>query len=351
MMRFFRLFSLLTIFALIVSCGGGGGGGDSNKSSETETPTGDSIPRIVYFTVTNPSLEETEFVMNVPANRFNLDYKVENVNCTGRCLKLITWHYPCTENCVEESNIPVDPSTELYGIIAEPYDNRTCEYIFPDETFKFKMTLIAAEGVSADTWVEIYPYRTRLLWLYGYLSDRPTRGPRAVAVRWANGVVKVYDETNYPRLQEVLNAWNEAIGGIITLVPTIDMFKGEINIWQRPKEGIVFDFLTTRINDDNSFSTVTVGVPFYSIEGVTYYSEGNKADDETAFRTYMHVIGHALGFYRHTKNGGLMSDPPGTSQIGELEKTFMRYLYSLPPGEEIVLEDHDMNILRNIGYD
>jgi hypothetical protein len=54
-----------------------------------------------------------------------------------------------------------------------------------------------------------------------------------------------------------------------------------------------------------------------------------EKDEETQYRTYLHTMGHVLGFERHTRNSGLMSDPPGSSKIGELEKTMIKYLYSL----------------------
>ena len=40
-------------------------------------------------------------------------------------------------------------------------------------------------------------------------------------VRWPNGYVDVYDETNYSRMQEVLNQWNSAIGGPVIYVLAI----------------------------------------------------------------------------------------------------------------------------------
>jgi hypothetical protein len=326
------LLTTLTFFA----CGGGGGGGSkSNGSGDIGGDTGGDLPRIVYFTVKNPSLED-RLITGPPgdeATRFILDYKVEGLDCTGYCLKLRDWIYPCKGG---EGFIHIDPSIGP-GHLALPCDNRTCKYIFPDETFKFKFTLIAAEGITADTWVEIYPYRTHLLWLYGYFSDRAKRGTYVTATRWPDGIVNVCDRTNYNRLQDVLGAWNDAIGGAITLVPA--QSSCQIIIWHDSHEINPFVFWI----DKYKFDTLMVGIP----------PDIDQKDNDAVYRTYLHVMGHALGFQRHTKNGGVMSEPPGSSEIGEMEKTFMRYLYSLSPGESIYIRSWDIEDgnLRLIGYD
>jgi hypothetical protein len=197
------LLTTLTFFA----CGGGGGSGSkSNGSGDIGGDTGSgTMPEIVYFTVEPESLENHSIYLPYEENRsFTVSWKVNNADRVTITDWIGTYY-----NRPSIQSLPQGSRT-ISAIGADALDENIPP--FPDEQFTFKITLDAGKDVTKDLWVEIFPCREQLLWLYGYGSERKTtRGGGVKAKRWKDGIVNICDNTKYNRIQEIMNAWNEVV--------------------------------------------------------------------------------------------------------------------------------------------
>ena len=133
--------------------------------------------------------------------------------------------------------------------------------------------------------------------------------------RWRDGaVIEVYDETNFPLLEEVLNDWNEVLSGSIVLVITDDPNEAEVTI--------VFGSLSS----DGQAEIKWHNYSFY---------EGRVIIDPIGGRNnlaiYKHEFGHIVGVYNHFA-AGLMAAVVTSEEIDQEVKNYLKLLYSVPIG-------------------
>lgn len=149
-------------------------------------------------------------------------------------------------------------------------------------------------------------------------------------VRWADGIVEVYNTTTDSGidLAQVLNDWNGIIGGKT-------VFRASDNP-QSPVQ-IVYD---TSIANFGAWGYAVVYWSNYTIYKAKVgilpagYWYGYYLKPE--YRLYLHEMGHVVGFSGHTSEGGVMDSIPKNSTITETPRAVVSGLYSFPPGYTLV---------------
>ena len=142
-------------------------------------------------------------------------------------------------------------------------------------------------------------------------------------MRWPNGTVSVYDETGFNGLQSALSVWNTAIGGPGVLAQSSD-----------PSSPIT-------ISLDSTLASVCGDASY----GIHTGTGGDNSIYQCIIRInstcglvipiYAHEIGHCIGFFAHTQDGGLMDANTGNGQISTEDTTMIHHLYELPVGTYI----------------
>ena len=161
-------------------------------------------------------------------------------------------------------------------------------------------------------------------------------------VRWPNGYVDVYDETNYSQMQEVLNQWNAAIGGPVIL---------RLSSNPNSPVKVIFDsysgycgYEDVQWGDDYTFSEVIIKInPSGSCCG----------DTNIKYCLYLHMFNAVAGF-----NCWAEVDPcpfetwSNFNTIPDTIKTMLHALHRVPPGyclgESKQRKDHSNVIIKNV---
>ncbi len=153
---------------------------------------------------------------------------------------------------------------------------------------------------------------------YQFLYDHNAKELNGYTVRWASNTIKVYT------------------GGISGA-------ESDINHWAGP---VNFQFVGSPPSDGISFSTVSSS-GYCGVTNTFYYNSGRlyqaqvRIDSNQIFcrggldNSVTHEMGHALGFFGHTSNGGLMDPDGGNGNITSQVRRFMNLLYSNPYGTDI----------------
>ncbi|MGC8778661.1 MAG: carboxypeptidase regulatory-like domain-containing protein [Candidatus Caldatribacteriaceae bacterium] len=160
-----------------------------------------------------------------------------------------------------------------------------------------------------------------LLITYGYGQNN--------VIRWPDGVVEVYDSTNYPGIDvnQVLSQWNMVIEGKTTFV-----FSSNTG---SPVK-IFYDAASVTAKGTGVWGYATVYWSNYTIvraevrilpEGYWY---GYYIKPE--YCLYLHELGHVVGFSSHTSDGGVMDPTPRNTIITDTVRTVVSSLYSFSPG-------------------
>jgi len=139
--------------------------------------------------------------------------------------------------------------------------------------------------------------------------------------RWPNGIVEVFDMTGYPHIQEILNIWNEVIGGptsfylsLNPLSPIIITVDYSLNLFQNCGYAEVY------IGNDS----MIYGATIFILPDVNLCP---------TYATLLHEFGHVVGFGGHTNDGCVM-DPInlGNTHLSESVLSMVHRLYQLPIG-------------------
>ena len=163
-------------------------------------------------------------------------------------------------------------------------------------------------------------------------------------VRWPDGVVKVYDKTNYEKLPDVLKLFNKNMKNTqLELVSNIDDSQIVIEL---------VDYFETPFEDKcglaNTFMDKTQS---YYIKALIRLRPSMCLNNATKQSLYIHELGHALGFARHTDIGTddvmaeFLNNKGTYDSIGVLTK-FINGLYTLPAGSII---DKNMKLPIPVG--
>jgi hypothetical protein len=136
-------------------------------------------------------------------------------------------------------------------------------------------------------------------------------------------MIDVFVEDRVENPQQI-DLWTTASNGLIQF-RFINEFPSEgISIrLGRTGPGICASTSMFRFEDDGSIrrATITLG-PLYNNPAVCR-------------NTIAHEVGHAIGVFGHTIDGGLMDVDGGNGQITEPVATAITYIYSVPPGTDL----------------
>jgi hypothetical protein len=180
-----------------------------------------------------------------------------------------------------------------------------------------------AESVEKEA--TTYTYDT--VAMYGEYQDR--------AVRWADGLVRVYDESNIlkesPAILEYLNRLTNRVSFVLTDNKDSALIQIQMtDALPAPYSSACAITLNTLGGDNGSFIRSNVKIK----KGSSCFT---KQPDALMF----HEFGHVLGFSRHSKAPDVMSihDPYYTDAIPiEVLSRFVYGLYRLDPGADIPLD-------------
>ena len=139
--------------------------------------------------------------------------------------------------------------------------------------------------------------------------------------RWPNGIVEVFDMTGYPHLQEILDKYNDMIGGPTSFQLSFNPFSPII---------VTVDY-SLNLYQNCGYTEVYIGNNSM-IYGATIFI----FPDENlcpVYATLLYEFGHVVGFGEHTNDGCVM-DPInlGNTHFSEPVLTMVHRLYQLPIG-------------------
>ncbi|MEK7520961.1 MAG: M12 family metallopeptidase [Patescibacteria group bacterium] len=133
-------------------------------------------------------------------------------------------------------------------------------------------------------------------------------------VRWPDATVSVYDAAGV-NTQSVIDDWNSALGGKLTLVVS--------------GPGAAIEMVV----DDS----VPCGNAHTNWDGRGRLTKATIKLNPGCRRASVvrHEVGHAIGFFGHTSNGGVMDTDTGNGAITATARETLRKLYELAPGTKI----------------
>jgi len=164
-------------------------------------------------------------------------------------------------------------------------------------------------------------------------------------VRWPNGYVDVYDETNYSQMQEVLNQWNSAIGGPVVFrlssnpnSPVKVIFDSNIG-----QEGYCWT-VNNQEGGDYAFSEVMIKI---------IYDESFCGYPNTTYNAYLCAFNAVAGFdYWAEVSPTPFVEWTNFSTIPDTIKTMLNALYRVPPGYYLgkskQMKNHYNIIIKNV---
>lgn len=158
--------------------------------------------------------------------------------------------------------------------------------------------------------------------------------------RWPDGSVYIYDATNYSDLDAVLTLLNKNTQNT-KFIQTSNRDTADITIdWSQDFEYPYKDKcgLTQTSTANNLYTKATI-----------LLKPGTCTKTGTIFSLYLHELGHALGFARHTVSEDVMAEAlydKGHYESINVLTNFLTGLYSIPPGSII---NKDMPIPRATG--
>lgn len=133
-------------------------------------------------------------------------------------------------------------------------------------------------------------------------------------VRWEQTTVFVYDPVGIPNLQGILNDWNNSLAGKLSLV------KGE--------KGSLIEF-----SQDNTLPEC--GVAELVFRGQLIRSVRIVMRCISSSIVAKQELGHAIGFFGHTADGGVMDTGARSERISSDVNLMLRKLYDLSAGTAI----------------
>lgn len=133
-------------------------------------------------------------------------------------------------------------------------------------------------------------------------------------VRWGQGTAFVYDPIGIPNLQRFLDDWNNALGGRLTLVT------GD--------SGSPIEFYW----DEN---IVELGLATWTYSGSGQILKARIGLRTTNALVVKQEIGHSIGFFGHTSDGGVMDSGATSENITDQVKQMLRKLYDLDVGTKL----------------
>ena len=210
-------------------------------------------------------------------------------------------------------------------------------YTFEPSTIKVKEDANDIDFTSTSEPEILTPEEIELIRKWGYGGD--------YVVRWPDGFVGVYDETNYSLMQDVINEWNDAINGPV---------KFYLSSNPNSPVKVIFDSSLGLENlcgssnkiwgDDYAFSEITIRVN---------PSESCCGSYNIKYCLYLHMFNAVVGF-----NCWAEVEPcpfetwSNFNTIPDTIKTMLRALHKVPPGYYLgdtkQRKDRSNSVMKNI---
>jgi len=196
-----------------------------------------------------------------------------------------------------------------WGLIPESANPSEYDWVDPIDYLNNHLPL--------PTLPSLNPEEIELIRKWGYGGD--------YVIRWPDGYVDVYDETNYSQMQGVLNQWNAAVGGPVILClssnpnsPVKVIFDSSLE-----EENLCGD--SNEIwGDDYAFSEITIKVN---------PSESCCGSYNIKYCLYLIAFTTVVGFnYTADVSPIPFEDWSNFSTIPEIIKTMVHALHKVPPG-------------------
>ena len=160
------------------------------------------------------------------------------------------------------------------------------------------------------------PEEIELIRKWGYGGD--------YVVRWPDGYVDVYDETNYSQMQEVINKWNSAIDGPVNL---------RLSSNPNSPVKVVFDW---NIGQEGYCWTVNCSWDDYTFSEVMIKMSSDESSCDypnTSYSAYLCAFNAVVGFnYWAEVSPTPFDDWSNFNMIPNTIKTMVHALYKVPPG-------------------
>ncbi len=154
------------------------------------------------------------------------------------------------------------------------------------------------------------------------LYDFNARENGGRTVRWANLPIRVF--TNGIAQEDEVTEWTRVTGGKVTFAFGGGASAGTVS----------FRFGNLAANVC-AVTLTTFDPPSGGILSADVQVAEDRYRGPGCGRTITHEVGHAIGFFEHTADGGLMDEDGGNGQFTDPVITMMRALYSLPPGTAV----------------
>jgi hypothetical protein len=153
---------------------------------------------------------------------------------------------------------------------------------------------------------------------YQFLYDHNANLLGGYTIRWETNTVKIYT-AGIPGAETAINRWGSTANFVFVSSP--------------PSDGISFTVV-------NSSSYCGITNTYYLNSGKITQAVIQIASDQTYCRgglanTVAHETAHALGFFGHTADSGLMDPDGGNGRITTAVQNFFSLLYSHPNGWNI----------------
>lgn len=171
---------------------------------------------------------------------------------------------------------------------------------------------------AVQLWVaEEFPQLTyeekELIQKYGWGNNR--------VIRWPDGYVEVYDATNFSRMQEVLDRWNEVIGGKVIFYLSNDP-QSPVKLTYNPE-----------LREENlcyHIDTHWSNYQLYAAEIKINPDASSCGFPQNSYALYLHSFSGIAGFdvWEGTTIG--QKDWQNFNLISEIMQTMIRALYKLP---------------------
>lgn len=202
-------------------------------------------------------------------------------------------------------------------------------WIAPNQTGNYLVTCEVIDNRggkdsrSVQLWVvEKFPlltYKEReLIRKYGWGNNQ--------VIRWPDGYVEVYDATNYSRMQEVLNQWNEVVGGKVIFYLS--------NNPQSPVK-VTYNPELSQKNLCYHIDTHWRNYQLYAAEVQVNPDASFCGYPKNSYALYLHSFSGVAGFDVWKGETVGQKDWQNFTLISEIMQMMIKALYKVPPGYEL----------------